>query len=203
MKTRSTTLLVGIAAMAVALSGWAVATAQSTARRGPTTVAVVDMQEVFSKLKERQQLRAELQSRADEIALEVQERQKSLKTKREDLALLSPGSPDYQRVQNDIEAAAIEIRVWAEVEDAKLKKEQARVTERMYRDVIDELGELAKEQRVEMVMFKEPPIDFDNASMDQIVTIISVRKVLWSDDRLDMTESLIQRMNNRYANRVN
>ncbi|MEX0775432.1 MAG: OmpH family outer membrane protein [Phycisphaeraceae bacterium] len=167
----------------------------------PTAIAVVDVQKVFDSLQEKNQVEADLQSRANALKQEETDRRKKLDDLQKDLEMLAPGTTAHTQKQEDLERQAVELQAWQQFQNQKLQRERSLQIEGLYRKILDAIGRVAKEAGYDLVLFKEGAIDFKNANPQQLAALIQVRKVLWSAPDLDVTDQVTQRMNNEYKNR--
>ncbi len=176
--------------------------AQAAAARGrPTAVAVVDVQRVFESLSEKTQSEADLQTKADRVKAEQQERQRKLEQMQKDMEVLTPGTDAYNTKQDELERQAVELQAWSQFQTNKLNRERSIQIEALYRKIVDSIERFAKASGHDLVIFKEGNIDFRNANPQQLAALIQVRKVLWSAPDLDITDQITQRMNNEFKNR--
>lgn len=182
------------------LGGFVGAIAAGAAKARPTSMAVVDVQKVFDSLAERTQIEAELQTQADKIKQEELDRQKDLKQLQSDLEILARGTPAFVTKSDELEQKMLEFQAWRNFRIARLNRERGIRLEEIYRKMADSIGRVAKENGFDLVMYKEGPIRFPADKPDQISTIIQVRKLLWSAEDLDLTEQVVQKMNNDYRN---
>ena len=188
------------AAALLLAGGLAVALAAGAVKGRPTALAVVDVQKTFDSLSEKVQVEADLQSAADKIKQEELDRQKDLKQLQEDLGILARNTPAFTQKSDELEKKVVEFQAWRNWQTAKLSRERGVRIEDIYRKLTDAIGRVAKESGYDMVLFKEGPIRFPADKPEQISAMVQVRKVLWAADDLDLTEQVIQKMNNEYKN---
>jgi Skp family chaperone for outer membrane proteins len=189
------------AAVALLLAGGLAVTLAAGAVKGrPTALAVVDVQKSFDSLSEKVQVEADLQSAADKIKQEELDRQKDLKQLQEDLGILARNTAAFTQKSDELEKKVVEFQAWRNWQTAKLSRERGVRIEDIYRKLTDAIGRVAKESGYDMVLFKEGPIRFPADKPEQISAMVQVRKVLWAADDLDLTEQVIQKMNNEYKN---
>ncbi len=199
MKVKRVYVALAIAA-AVGLGGFMAAQAGYVLKGQPTAVAVVDIQIVFESLKEKVQIEADLKSRLEQLNMDEEGQKQELQELRSDLEILAPDTPAFNEKQNALEQKAIELQTWRAFHTQKLNHERGLQVERLYRKTLDGIGRVAQQNGYEIVLFKEKPADFRGAKPEALNTLIQVRKVLWSADKLDLTDEVIQLMNNQYSN---
>ena len=188
-----------IAALVVA-AGVGGALAAGAVKARPTSVAVADIQKIFDSLSEKVQTEADLQAQADKFKQEQMDREKDLKQLQSDLEILASGTPAFKQKSEEGEKKAFEYQAWRSFAQSRIGRERAIRIEDIYRKVIDSTGRLAKESGYDVVLFKEGTFRFPADKPEQISGIIQMRKVLWAADDLDITDQVIQKMNNEFKN---
>lgn len=196
MNRRSTVIVTAFAA--VVLLAWAGAYAANQLAAKPTAVAVVDIEQVFNQLKQKQAIEADFRSKADGLQAE----EKQMKTKISDLQaqldLLPPTEDSYKQKEAELQKAVLELRVWVQFQQAQQAREQAIQLENLYRKTTETIGAVAQQSGYDLVLFKEGMPTFEGANAQQIMAQVSFRKVLWAADASDLTNAIITRMNNEF-----
>lgn len=191
-----------ILVLALGIGGFVAANANGLLSSRPSAVAVVNVLSVFESLKEKLQVEANLQSRAEGVKLDMQDRKRMLEELKSDLDILAPDTPAYNEKQAKLEQNFIESTAWGNFQNQKIAQEQVIQYERLYQKMMEAIGTIGRENGYDLVLFKEKPVNFRGAKPETIPRIIQSRKVLWSGDNLDLTDEVIQRMNNQYSNRA-
>ncbi len=199
--TRTRKIWIAVATLALGLCWFAGANANHALLAGkPSAVAVIDVTKAFDALAEKDAIEADLKSQGEKLKVEEQAKRKHILALQGDLEVLAKDSPAWRRKNEELQTAAIELRVWQTFENGKLNRERGLQIERLYRKLSDAVARHGKDNGYHVVLFKEKPVDFRNAKPEQIPTLIQVRKVLWHSDELDITDAVIQSMNNEYKN---
>jgi Skp family chaperone for outer membrane proteins len=169
------------------------------AQQKATGVAVVDVQKAFDALREKTQVEAELTTAADLVKTEDGKRQAKLRELDQDLKIMAVGTPPYEKKQEELERAALDRQVWLQFQQGKLNRERAVRIEAIYKKMIETIGRVAQANGYKLVLFKEQDVNLGSISKpEQISAIIGSRKVLWSSDELDLTDQVVQRLNNDF-----
>ncbi len=192
--------IAAVVAAALGLTGWVAANAGNLLSGRPTAVAVMDVQVIFDSLKEKMQIEADLKSQLEQINTDDQDRKQELQELRSDLDILAPDTPAYNEKQSQLEQKAIELQAWRNFQTQKLNHERGLQIEKLYRKMLTAAGQLCKQNGYDLVLFKEQAVNFAGAKPEALKTLIQVRKVLWSADDLDITDQVIQLMNNEFTN---
>ncbi len=165
------------------------------------TIAVVDVQKVFSALQERGDLEAEITVQTERLQKEEQDRQQDLKAMQSDLALLNPDADAFKTKRDQLENKAIEFQVWKQVMGRKLENEKTMRIEQLYGKVIDAIERMAKKGNVDLVLYKDQTEKLTGQNQQQLAAMIQVRKCLYASSDLDLTDQIAQTLNNEFANR--
>lgn len=196
---------VAVTAVALLLTVWTLtAVGQQAATPAPraTRVAVVDVEKVFNALEEKTRIEAELQGQAERLKQEADQRRESIKQLQEDLGILAPGGDPYVKKQEELSMKAIELQAWTQFMNQRLQQERALQIGNLYRKMVEAIGRVAKQGSYDLVLFKEKEANFANASAEALSTLIQVRKVLYSAEDMELTDRVIQVMNNEFRNMI-
>lgn len=194
-------LSIVVAAVLVAALGLVAVNANNLLRGTPTAVAVVEVQRVIDNLKEKQSIEASLQQNNDRVQKEKQEAEQKIKQMQEELGLLTPGTDNFRKKQEQIEEAVISLNARLQFENQKIQRERGIQIEGLYQKMTRAIGDVAKTNGYQLVLFSEGPPEFRFENTQQLTTLIQLRKVLYFDPSLDITEQVTQKMNNDFANR--
>ncbi len=193
-------LIIILAAGAVALIGFVGARATGVLQAQPTSVAAVDTSRLFDQLTEKEDFDAELNTARDQLRGEATNKQREAQELQADLDLLAPGTPAYQQKEEELSKKGLENNVWGQFEQAKLNKMAGLRIENLYRKALDTVALIAEESGYDVVIAKEAPPKFQYENLQQLLAKISLRKSLYTSETIDITDQVIQRMNNEYKN---
>lgn len=193
-----TRIAIVFAALALGLIGLAVARATTALQAQPNAVAVVRLDKVFDNLKQMQKFKAEETSRREQLQAELKSRQEKLQTQQADLDMLTPGTPGFIQAQEELTRAAIELQVWSQFEQQKLARDAGLQFESLYRDTLGAIGRVAEANGFDLVLYAETEPEFRYENLQQLLTQMSVRKVLYAKEALDVTDQVVQQMNNEF-----
>lgn len=190
------------------ITGLVAANAAQKLSAQPTSTAVVDVQTVILSVKENMQIKADLKSSEEKLSQELEKRQSEYQNLTRELDILLPDSAAHTKKQSEIEKETIDIQSWITYQRQKQIQETAMQNDRLYRKIIDTIGQIASQEGIDIVLYKEKPVDFRillrNVPLDQLVKVtieqFLSRKVLWTTEELDITNQVIQVMNNEFTN---
>lgn len=199
--TRPMTALTLTFAVALMLLAVVTLQGQPAATAAPSRVAVVDVQKVFRSLDERSAIEAELTQQAERLQKEEQDRVTAIKAKQADADILSKESDAYKQAINDIERMTIELQAWRQFKQRQLEQERTLRVQDLYNKVLAAVGRLAQREGYDLVVQKDTQ-DLRPENQQQLMAMILGRKVLYVNDKLDVSDALTQMINNEYVNRA-
>ena len=199
-----------LAAVAIAVSAIALfkpaADASSVSQATPTPTAVVDLVSVITSLDEfkaiDQQIRADGQRKSEEIERLDEE----IQGLGEDIQGLDPNSDAFDELFRELNMK----RGFRELRASMLirwqSEDNARVLTELYEKALGAVEVVAERDGWQLVIHtgqraavpRNPNVRAEQA-MDFVEDWIQSRRVIYSSDAIDITESVIQHMNNRYA----
>jgi Skp family chaperone for outer membrane proteins len=189
----------GVASLAVVLVATVVAVGQSAMQAEPTAVAVVNVQQVFNNLKEKQQVEARLKQRAQKMQQQQKQKQQKIQKMRSDLDVLREGSNNYQQQKRKLERALVDFQAWKKFKQRKLEQSRGIEMQNLYRKVVNTAGSVAKDNGFDIVLYDEGGSDFNFRNSQQLSRMIQMRKVLWAKNKLNISDQVQQRMNNQFT----
>lgn len=197
MKSRRPILFATVL-IATGLLAIAAVQAQQGTNAQPTAVAVVDLEKVFEASKEKMQFDADQRTARETITKAAEAKQEAAEAMKADLDTLAPGTPAYQQKQQEFEIAAYEFQAWSQYEQLKINREAAVRIEGLYRTSLDAIDRMAKEAGYDLVLYRESQDRFQYENIQQLLQQIGFRKVLYASDAIDITDQVVQRMNNEF-----
>lgn len=176
--------------------------AQQGVQAKPTAVAVVDLERVFESSKEKMQFDADQRTAREALQKSAESKQKAAEAMKADLDTLAPGTPAHEKKQQDLELAAVEFQAWSQYEQIKINRNAAVRIEGLYRKSVEAIDRMAREAGYDLVLYRETQSRFQYENIQQLLQQIGFRKVLYANDAIDITDQVVQRMNNEFdANR--
>jgi len=198
MKTLKRPLIWIVAAAMLSTVGFV--TAQSAMTAKPTAIAVVDLGVLVDGLDEKAEREADMNRMNEQLQNEVQQRRNRIEAMRNDLEILKVGSDAFKSKQEELQNAAIELNVWLQFQQQKSLRDSGLMMEDLYRKCVDAISRTASEAGYDAVFYKEPSPNFQYENGNQLSAQIQIRKLIWASDSIDITNAVIQRMNNEHAN---
>jgi Skp family chaperone for outer membrane proteins len=166
----------------------------------PTAIAIVDVVKVRNALEEAREVTAEIERSLQAFQNEDKARMQAIEELRQDLELLEPNTDAYAKKRQDLLFRMVEARTWQEVKKAELNSEHAIQLERLYMKIVGASRDVGQLNGFDMVLAAERQLDFSKANAQEIDALVALRKLLWYTPEINITDQVIQKMNNDYAN---
>ncbi len=167
---------------------------------GGTTIAVVDVAEVFENLEERGVIEADIRDKITAMQKWEQTKAAELTGLQSDMDIMDPNSDGFKKAIAELERKTIALRIERDVRQRKIQREMAQSLEGLYRKVVDGIGVVAAAEGYDLVLTKDRTPSLENASQQQILGMIQLRKTLYSNPQMDITQRVKTKLNNDYNN---
>ncbi len=196
-----------IAAMLCAMAGYSAAAranapAQPAPKARPTAVAVVNMGRLLDGLNQWAQAKTALTALKDGVLAEANKRKAATDEKAKQLADVS--GDQAVALQDKIDFETMTNRAWGDQVQDELDVEGSTRLQDIYRKIKAEAASLAQAQGYDIVMLDDSTgeLQIDRESrltrQSQIEQQILRRQLLYTNPEIDVTDDLIQRMNNAF-----
>jgi Skp family chaperone for outer membrane proteins len=161
-------------------------------REGNFPVALVDLGKVFKKygvvVEQIEQLQAQFQKTeesAKALVVTIQKIQEELKRQK-------PGTPDHQRLTDELKVKAKEFETFRQQAQQRLTEEQSRIYLKAYGRVSQEIQQYAESRNIKLVVrYNADPIE---GKSPQETAGLLARTVLYQN-ALDITDDILQALN--------
>lgn len=171
--------------------------AQPGAAAPSTRVAVCDVVDIFNNYQRAKDLTATLNERRQGIKLENEKRGKEIDAIKMELEGLRKGSKEYEKRFNEMQRRTIDRQAWLQYEEALAVREHHRLTQEMYEQIRKMIATIATSRGFQIVLFRDPE-DLTSQNTSELLRLINMRKVLYSDSSVDITEETLRSLNAAY-----
>ncbi|MCP4590443.1 MAG: OmpH family outer membrane protein [bacterium] len=170
---------------------------QVLAEEGGTRVAVVDLAFIFEKYAMTRDLETAFEERRRRAATEADSRREAMESKRKKLLPLKPDSREFADLEQELTRLQIEFEVWATLQEKSLKEDHKRWLLRIYTNVREVVAKLAVESQIDLV------VTYDRLAEDAPDSLalrqqILLQNILYFNDRIDLTQTVLARVNEQY-----
>jgi Skp family chaperone for outer membrane proteins len=187
------TLIVGIAlALGIyAIPGITQQQPQPTAPQLPFRFAIIDVAQVIKLHPEFMQRQQMLQDQVKQAEAVFQQRQEKIAAKQKNLesSNFRPGSVEHQRVVEEIQAEMADFEKDAKVQQRRFALENSKIMYDTYQDIKGTIQQYATARGIAQVTDYR---DFEpNPADPQTVAEDMDQRLVWFDNRLDITQTII------------
>lgn len=166
-----------------------------------TRIAVASAARIFSEMQERKDLNERL--RSDQkllsgVKAEKEERLRALQAARE---ALKADSPQYQEKNAELLKATIEYETWGKLSEANRQRDMKLQTRRLFEKIEQAVGEVARQKGYDLILTDqrpELPEDMDRVNMEQLLSLINARSVLYAGEKVDISSDVLALLDARY-----
>lgn len=171
--------------------------AQVGPQAGPSRVAVCNIPEIFDKYIRAQQLTNELEERAKALQAENNRRIEKMRSLQTIAEGLGENSPERQKREEEIMQQMIEREVWRKMQEDLMMRDHLRLTEELYKDIKAAVARVAEARNIDIVLQFDPRVP-EARNSQEMVQMIQARKVLYVRDPLNITDPVLQDLNERH-----
>jgi Skp family chaperone for outer membrane proteins len=160
-------------------------------------VAACDLVEVFNNYARAKDMANVRDEKLKGISAERERRQKDIDAIRIRLEGLKKDSPQYEKDINDMQEKTIGLSSWMQFQEALILREHYRLTKEMYGEILRMVEKVGKERGVQLVLDRQRQ-DVEAENTSDLLRQMERRKVLYCDESLDLTETVLLRINEAY-----
>ncbi len=162
-----------------------------------TRVAVCDVVEVFNNYERAKDLTAKLNLRRKGIQAENKKRKNAIDEIGDELNRLKEGGDEYEKRLSEMQRLTIDRKAWLQFQEARALREHHRLTKAMYEEIIKAIEAEAKSKGYDLVIYAERG-GLRSTDTPSLLQEIAQRKVLYFADRVDITSTVLARLNRTY-----
>ena len=171
--------------------------AQDANQARPTTVAVCTLVKILPEFKLSKDLAEKFKERQDEYIAEKRKRMEAANTSQKSLDGLKAGSPAHTTELKKLRRQIIDLKVWGELEEQSIQADHLRQMEMVVAKVKEGIAAVAKQRGIDIVIQKAAPVEA-NRSLQEWMTNVLMDKVLYNSPQQDITEAVLQHLNENY-----
>lgn len=181
------------------LVAWALAQAPVG---GPARVAVVDVPTISEKYARTKELEREIESVRVQFNQERDARRAEIERLNRALEeQFKPGTPDYTERREQLVVLDAKLKSFVESEGAKLERKFNESLMSIFEDIRNAVRTVAQAQGIDVVMAADRPPEVLPDSAAVLRNQLLLQKVLYFHPRVDITQEVIQQVNESYQQR--
>lgn len=158
-------------------------------------VAVVDLAYIFENYDIRTDLESKFEKLRQDMAAEAKRRKEAIDRKRDVLLTRKPESKDFAELEQEISRMQIEFTVWVEYQEKTLKNKHREWFLRIYTNIRETVAEVSVGSSVDLVLTYKP---LEKEATESIEQQILLQNIIYFDDRIDLTQAVLNRLNEKY-----
>lgn len=194
-------LTVKLAAVAMLFAALALPSAANaqTAKMGS-----VNVQKVFSDIKETKDLENTLKAKGADLTKQQNDAQQDITAKKASRDQFKPGTDTYDRANQELSRSATQYQVTLQIAQQELVREQKMQTKMIYDKIVAAVSDVAKEKGYTLIIAQvtppEPSDDqFDRLTAEQLINLLRQQNLLYVDPSADLTADVVTRLDAKYA----
>ncbi|HVU64363.1 MAG TPA: OmpH family outer membrane protein [Phycisphaerales bacterium] len=161
-------------------------------------VATVDLEEVIKGLKEREDKEKALKGTQDDYQKRVNDladEAKNAKSKLENM----PDGPDKIAMAKTVREKLIRAEFEKQYAERVLAEMKGEMLRELYNKINDAVQKVAKQNGYQLVLTSDAKVQVNPGDPDSILRAIALKRILYVDPSMDITNDIIQYLNNQYA----
>jgi Skp family chaperone for outer membrane proteins len=199
MKNRINWPVLVLLTVIAGMVGYGTYAQKSPAPAAPCVVATVDIEAIFRGLTERSAADATLTQLAEELDAKGLRDREQIDLLRQDLDLYSPDSKQYQETATRVAQMGYRLQAYREFAVRKLEVEKTRTLRALYAKIKASIGELSRKQGYDIVFVNDTVVELPtDVTEAETWRQISARRMLYTDPQLDITQQVLEYMNDAY-----
>lgn len=166
----------------------------------PTTIAVVDVFKVFKDAQIVMQLVAARTTKAQELQETFAKLKQEINSDKDDLEMFVEKSGQaYKEKKQKFDFKLIHYEATKKFHQQQLLYLESESLERVYRQLLKSVDRVATANGIDLVLFKAQEFQFNAGKPRENLALIANRRVLWVKKDLDISDQVIQDMDNQLA----
>ena len=163
-------------------------------------VASVNVGLVFSEYEKKKATDAELDQLQARLESENTERLEKGNALEATINAMDRNDPTYLEKLNEVLEVRASHKTWFELKQAHIARELGLVTDGIYRDILQAIGEVAQDAGYDLVLYKD---EYQPASIaiEEIQATMRARHLLYSSQEVDITQFVLSKLNADYRSR--
>lgn len=193
-------VLASAAAVALGAAALTGARAGLTMNAPPTSpvIATVDLEVVVAGLHERTDKEASLKASLAEAKSKLEKMVDEVKAEESKLSVL-PKGPVLQAAAKSLREKMIRVEFEKQYTEKLLVEMQGEMLRDLYIKITEAVQRLAQKSGYTLVLASDERVQAPNGDMQTLTRAISLKRILYADDAMDITQELVTLMNNEYS----
>jgi Skp family chaperone for outer membrane proteins len=156
-------------------------------------IGIVSVWKIFQDSKRIAKYRQEALLEQEKMRAKLEQLSREIEAKKAGLKTLKIGSSDYLEQRREILEKQANIEAQQEFYKEHIASREQRVTRELYRDILRETSEVAKQKGLHLVLEKSDP-ELETLNPTQLEFAMGMHKLLYSEGCPDITEEVKARI---------
>jgi Skp family chaperone for outer membrane proteins len=182
--------LVGVLVLGMCIEGGRAAPAE---QGKCLKIGVVSVRKIFQECKRNVKYRQEITAERDKLEAELNKLSKEIDLDKAGIKTLKPGTSDYMTQMKQIFDKQGKLQSEQEYFKRQMEMREQDVIERLFKDVLQATGDVAKDKGFDLVLEKSEP-ELPAANSNELTLTISTHKVLFSSGCEDITDAVMAKI---------
>ncbi len=183
-----------IAVLVLALLAPTYAALNAIPRRSPV-VAMVNLEKVFNDIQRRADAEGELEKKSMDFRKKAETMRSETELRKQDLDLLVPGTPQYDKAEDEWKTAVVNYSAFVEFTKAKLDQVRANARREIYDFIMERAENFAANNGIDIILSSDATFEIMEGTDLQIVQQLAMRRVVFGSTEFDVTDDLISWIN--------
>ncbi len=193
MKVRAAIILSCLIGVVVLFMGYECSQAGLKAKRSISKIGVVSVRRIFEDCKRNVRYRQEAVAEQNRVIAELEKLAKEVEAESAGLRTLKEGSSDHLALMREVLEKQANLQAQQEFHKQQIELKDQQWTEELYKDIVREAGEVAKQKGLDLV-FEKDELKLPATSANELMLTIRTHKLLYSDGCLDVTGEVMARI---------
>lgn len=191
-------LVIGIVGLTGIGTGVVTATGFLVAPPKGATIAVVDLEKLINGLDEKKAKAEQFQKAFEAKKAELETMKVKIDEKQAALNAM-PAGANRSKAAEELQEMVIRGEIEAQLANRKLNAQQADLFHQLYTKVDEAIGKLAEQNGYHMVFVSDEAAKVPKGNSETVLRGITMKRMLYVNDELDITNEVIKYMNNAFA----
>jgi Skp family chaperone for outer membrane proteins len=166
-------------------------------------IGIVDLRLVYTTIQETADSQHSLRGMQDALDLKQKQDAQDLKDMQDKITKdYKPGTDAHEKAMEDFDAKSLALQQDEQSQKIKMVRAQGKQLVSAYNEIKDKVAAMAKAKGLDLVLVKTgqdaPPNAMDIANPETLGNLIFGRNVLYSGDKVDLTQDLITALDADY-----
>lgn len=190
-------LLAGVAVGAVIFTAGTGLYAQSPGRVSAGDVACLHVGKVFAEYDRQKDLTEEMRTVEQDMQAEGERREGQIDGLQATVNAMNPDDPALVKKMRELFQLQLDAKNWFELMQAEIAREVGLWSRRVYAEIIAVTEEIAQREGYDVVLYLSSP-ELVTYNPDAVKEQIRMRKVVYANPRIDITQAVLERLNANY-----